>query len=833
MSQPDGPPKRGIPPLPRTPVDTGQGPTSDAEATLDTASSAIAGGKRKTTEIQAIGPYLLVRKLGEGGMGQVWLAEQTAPVKRQVALKLIRVGMYDDAVVQRFLGEQQSLAVMNHPAIAKVFDAGSTRDGQPYFIMEYVDGSSITKYCDSKKLKIRERLELFIKVCEGVQHAHQKAIIHRDLKPSNVLVSEVDGKPLPRIIDFGIAKAISSKPGADQTMFTQIGALVGTPGFMSPEQADPSVLDVDTRTDVYSLGVILYALLTGMLPFDTEQWGKRPIDEVLRQLRQEDPPSPSTKLDPRTKTSAAVAELRGAEPRQLVSLLHGDLDAITLKAIERDRTRRYGTPSEMAADIRRYLNNEPVLAQPASASYRVKKYARRHRVGVSVAAGLMSLLAGFVVLQAMQLRRITRERDRANRITDFMTRMFKVSDPSEARGNTITAREILDKSSQEIDKSLEKDPELRGRMMYVMGAVYQNLGLYPKAHSLLEQAVEIQRTVLGPGHAETLGSMNALALGLEEEDRFTEAEKLARQTLATSRQAFGARNANTLKSMNTLVAILTQEGSYAEAEKLARETVEIARGVLGPEHPDSIKYLSGLADVENALGRFPQAEKLLREALEVQRRVVGPEHPDTLNLMNNLAVMLDDAGRPAEAEKVERELLEIQRRILGPEHPGTLRSSSNLANYISSQQRYAEAEKLQRETLEIERRVLGPNHSASLSTMDNLANSLSELGRYAEAEKLERETVGLRTRVSGPDHPSTAGAVYNLACILALEGRRDEAISFLRQSVVHGLPVKAALGIESDSDLKSLHGDPRFDAVVAHAKERAAAQEPQAAQTQH
>ncbi len=792
MSQPNGPPKRGIPPPPQTSLDTGQGPISDAEATLDTASSVTASEKRKTTEIQTIGPYRLVRKLGEGGMGQVWLAEQTAPVKRQVALKLIRVGIYDDAVVQRFQAEQQSLAMMNHPSIAKVFDAGSTPDGQPYFIMEYVDGPSITKYCDSKKLKIRERLELLIKVCEGVQHAHQKAIIHRDLKPSNVLVSEVDGKPLPRIIDFGIAKAISSKPGADQTMFTQIGAMVGTPGFMSPEQADPSVLDVDTRTDVYSLGVILYALLAGMLPFDTEQWRKRPIDEVLRQLRQEDPPSPSTKLDPRTETSTAIAELRGTEPKQLASLLHGDLDAITLKAVERDRTRRYGTPSELAADIQRYLHNEPVLAQPASVSYRLKKYVRRHRVGVSVAAGLMLLLAGFVVLQAMQLRRITRERDRADRVTQFMTGMFRVSDPSEARGNTITAREILDKSSKEIDKSLEKDPELQAQMMYVMGRVYQDLGLYPKAQSLLEQAVEIQRTVLGPGNAETLGTMNALALGLLEEGRLPEAEKLARQTLATARKTLGAKNANTLKSMNTLDTILTEEGKYEEAEKLARETVDRARSLIGPEDPDSVKYLANLASVENGLGRYAEAEKLLREALEVQRRVVGPEHPNTLLLMNNLAVVLDDSGHWAESEKIEREVLDIERRILGSEHPDTLR------------------------------------------TMENLANALSELERYAEAEKLERETIDLRTRISGPDHPLTAGAVYDLACILAREGRGDEAISFLRQSLEHGLPIKTVQGIESDSDLKSLHGDRRFDAIVAEARQRtAAAQKTQAAQAQH
>jgi serine/threonine protein kinase len=779
MSHPDGPPKSGIPPVLGSPVDTGDVPTRDAEATLDTASSTTAGGERQTTDIQAIGPYRLVRKLGQGGMGQVWLAEQTAPFQRLVAIKLIRAGMYDDALLQRFQAERQSLAIMNHPCIAKVFDAGATPEGQPYFVMEYVSGPPISDYCDQKQLKIRERLELFMRVCEGVQHAHQRAVIHRDLKPANILVVEVDGKPTPRIIDFGIAKAVSSKP-AGETLLTQFGGFVGTPGYMSPEQADPAIEDVDTRTDVYSLGVVLYVLLTGLLPFDPRSWKQKPLHEVLRQLRDEDPLRPSTKISTSRETQKATAEFRQTEPQQLVSLLRGDLDWITMKAVEKDRVRRYATPSELAADIQRYLRHEPVTARPASTAYRVRKYVRRHRIAVSVAAGLATLLVAFAINQAVQLRRITRERDRADRVSQFMTNMFKVSDPSEARGNTITAREILDKFSKEIDKSLEKDPELRARMMYVMGTVYQNLGLYPKAQSLLERAIEIQRNILGPAHAETLGSMNTLAGCLDREKRLPEAEKLARQTLATARQTFGAQNANTLKSMNTLANILIDEGSYPEAGKLARETVDIGGRLLGSQNPDSVKYLVTLASVETGLGHYPEAEKLLRQGLEVQRRVVGPEHPDTLLFLNNLAAVLDDAGRWAESEKIETELLDIERRILGPEHPDTLR------------------------------------------TMDNLANSLSELGRYAEAEKLERQTIDLRTRVSGPDHSLTAGAVYDLACILAREGRRDEAISVLRQSLEHGLPSKTALGIESDSDLKSLHGDPRFDAIVVAARHHAA-----------
>jgi len=335
------------------------------------------------TVAKLLGPYRLLRKLGEGGMGQVWLAEQTEPVRRRVALKLIKGGMYDDSALRRFQSERQSLAIMEHPAIAKVFDAGATPDGQPYFVMEYVPGVSITEYCDKKKLRIRERLDLFIQACEGVQHAHQKAIIHRDLKPANILVVDVDGKPVPRIIDFGLAKSVTPflSGGSFNTM---AGGFVGTPGYMSPEQADPDVRDVDTRTDVYSLGVILYELLTGYLPFDVAQWKKLRLDEVLKHIREEDPPRPSTKVHTEQDTSTAKAQARGTESGQLESLLKGDLDWIALKALDRDRGRRYGTPSELAADITRYLTNEPIVARPASAGYRLRKYVRRHRIAVSV-----------------------------------------------------------------------------------------------------------------------------------------------------------------------------------------------------------------------------------------------------------------------------------------------------------------------------------------------------------------------------------------------------------------------------------------------------------------
>jgi non-specific serine/threonine protein kinase/serine/threonine-protein kinase len=629
-----------------------------------------------------------LEQLGEGGCGVVYVAEQEEPVRRRVALKVIKLGMDTRQVIARFEAERQALALMDHPAIAKVFDAGSTPEGRPYFVMEYVAGIPITAYCDKHKLTTRQRLELFILVCEGVQHAHQKAIIHRDLKPSNILVSEVDGKPMPRIIDFGVAKATSQQLSAG-TMYTRLGAVIGTLGYMSPEQADSAGEDIDTRTDVYSLGVVLYELLVGELPFDFQ---KLAFDEVLRRLREQDAPRPSARLRTLGGQSAITAQNRGADLPTLTRQVRGDPDAIALKALEKDRARRYATPSELAADIERNLRHEPVLARPASAVYRARKYVRRHRLGVAVAGAAVLLLAAFAVVQAVALRRITRERDRADRITTFMTGMFKVSSPSEARGNTVTAREILDKAAKEIGAGLNNDPELQAKMMDTMAGTYGGLGLYSRAQALFERAVEIQRRVLGPGSPDTLRSMSFLA------------------------------------------AALSYEGRYAEAEKLQRET------------------------------------------LDIQRRVLGPEHPDTLFSMIDLARTLEGEGRFAEAEKLHRETLDIERRVLGPEHPRTLNG------------------------LELE------------------AGDISREGRYGDAEKLFREAIRTAGKANQPG--VLAEAWYNFACVAAVAGRREEALRYLAQAIDHGF---ANPGLMADDDLKFLHGDPRFEALVAHSKAGAAA----------
>lgn len=732
------------------------------------------------TQPKSIGPYQLVRKLGEGGMGQVWLAEQTAPVKRNVALKLIKVGMYDGEVLQRFHSERQSIAMMDHPAIAKVFDAGATPDGQPYFVMEYVQGVPITQYCDQKRLTIAQRLELFIKVCEGVQHAHQKAIIHRDLKPANILVTEVDGKPGPRIIDFGIAKATGPEIG-DETMMTRVGGFVGTPGYMSPEQADSTVQDVDTRTDVYSLGVVLYVLLAGEEPFDATKWKKQPVYEVLRQLREVDPPRPSTRIRSDKPSSTSRAENRGMQPSQLENVLHGDLDWITMKALEKDRARRYGAPTELAADIGRYIANEPILARPASTAYRIRKYVRRHRIAVAVASGLILLLAAFAVIQAVQVRRVTqerdrtaRERDRANRITDFMLQIFKVSDPTESRGNTITARELLDKASKDIDTGMA-DPEVQAQMLHVMGEVYDNLGIQSRAQTLFSRAAETRRRVLGPNHPDTLDSLSLLSWEFY------------------------------------------LDGRYAEAEKLQREALETQLRVLGPNDPRAIYSLNHLAGIVGDQGRFSEAEKLHRQALEAARRTLGPGSRQALITEANLAHDLNFENRYAEAETVMRDAVDLARKNLGEDNPDTLKIMSVLGWTLEEEKHYAEAEKIQRETLEIQRRVLGAEHPSTLLSMTRLAVVLQDERKYAEAKKVYSDTLSIQRRVLGPESADTALTVYNMGCLAALEG--DQAFSLLRQAIDHGLFPSQDLQMEGDDALISLKSDARFTALLAHAKQ--------------
>ncbi|MGA7927920.1 MAG: serine/threonine-protein kinase, partial [Candidatus Sulfotelmatobacter sp.] len=703
----------------------------------------------------SIGPYRLIRKLGQGGMGEVWLAQQSTPVKRQVALKIIKTARYDKSAFIRFDLERQALAMMDHPAIAKVFDAGSTAEGQPYFAMEYVPGLPITEYCDEKHLSPSERVLIFTKVCEGVQHAHQKAIIHRDLKPSNILVVEVDGKPVPRIIDFGLAKAISQQPQGG-TLVTRAGGLVGTPGYMSPEQMNPMVADVDTRSDVYSLGVVLYELLTGVLALDAKQWESKPFHEVLRQVHEEEPTSPSTRLN-NDPAAAAIAEKRSTDPRQLANMLRGDLDWITLKALERDRARRYGTPAELAADLGRYLRNEPVIARPASLVYRTKKYVQRHRFGVAAATAAALLLIAFGVMQAIELRRITRERDRADRVTKFMTGMFKVSNPSEARGNAVTAREILDKSSKDIDTGLRKDPELQAQLMKTMAQTYAGLGLYGRAQDLTEHALGIQRLLFGERNRETLASESYLAQLLRAQEHLPEAEKLLQNTIETQRQVLGPNDPDTLGSMDRLGYVYANEARPGDAENLFRQTLNAERKVLGPDDPQTLSTSNELAEVLTPQGRYAEADQIYGELVAAQKRTLGPDHPATLLSMSHAAENLEEEGRFPEAEKLYSDVIAAQRRVLGPEHPQTLRAMMMLAVTMMKEGNYAEADKLQSQVIEIKTRVLGPTHTSTLQSMEMKALGLSREGYYADSEKMFRDVI---EKAEKTDQPATVAEAW-------------------------------------------------------------------------
>jgi non-specific serine/threonine protein kinase/serine/threonine-protein kinase len=800
----------------------------------------------------SIGPYRLLQIVGEGGMGQVWRAEQTRPVRRIVALKLIKAGMDTREVVRRFESERQAVAVMDHPAIAKVFDAGSTPSGRPYFAMEYVDGLTITKYCDEHRLAIRDRLKLFVRVCEGIQHAHQKAIIHRDIKPSNVLVAEVDGKPLPKIIDFGVARAISPD-SADETAFTREGAILGTPEYMSPEQASTLAGTLDTRTDVYSLGVLLYELLVGAAP---HEFSGLPLFEVLRTIREEPAQRPSVRYRALGMDSG-TAHNRRLTASALYDELHSDLDIIVLKALKRNPENRYGSPQELAADLTRYLRHDPVLARPASAFYVARKYVSRHWVLVAGAAAVFLMLVSFGIWQSVELHRIRRERDRADRIAQFMTEIFQVSDPSESRGNQITAREVLDRASAGIETGLRNDPELQAKLMGLMGGVYFRLGLYGRAESLLRYSFNSRRRMFRGDTLETAQSMHDLAIVRRRQGDAAEAKTLDLEVLAVRTRLLGSGNADTLNAMSSLAADFIDEGQYREAERLQQTVYESDRRLLGPEDSNTLMAMENLGDTLGRQGRFREGEDFERRALEIKRRKLGSDHPDTLHAMQHLAEALYDAGNYPEAEKLDRELLSTRTRVLGVDHPDTLESMVALANPLENENRLPEAEQWARRAIAGEERVLGREHPQVLLAMNNLAGILADQGRYREAEQLDRRVVEIRSRVLGPEHPytlhssgilafilmlkgslveaeqlahrtreaqarlvgpnnpETAEITYTLACIAARRGQTKQAIALLRDAVDHGLRPNAAKGIADEPSLKSLRGDPGFQSLVA------------------
>jgi len=745
--------------------------------------SALDGGGPGT----AIGRYHLLQRIGEGGMGEVWLAEQKEPVRRRVALKLIKAGMNSREVMARFESERQALALMDHPAIAKVFDAGSTPQGAPYFVMEYVAGVPITTYCDNHRLSTRERLQLFIRVCEGVQHAHQKAIIHRDLKPSNILVVEVDGHPAPKIIDFGVAKALSQRL-TEETMLTLVGTLLGTPEYMSPEQALSSGEDIDTRTDVYSLGVIFYVLLAGEPPIELR---KVALHEFLRRLREEEPPKPSTKVRMQDRaTSAEVARKRQTEAPALVRQLRGDLDSIALKALEKDRSRRYGSPSDFAADIGRFLRDEAVVAVPPSVAYRARKFAHRYRAALVTVAAFVLVLIGGAVISIRESIRAKQEAAVAQAVNDFLQNDLLAqastatqSGPSVKPDPDLKVRTALDRAATRIGGKFQGQPEVEAGIRDTMGQTYVDLGLYPEAQTQLEQALDLHRRALGAENPKTLKTMSHLGEITRVQGKYPEAEALLSQALAIQRRVLGSEHADTLGSMNSLAILCMDEGKYAQAEALLSQTLEVKRRVQGPEHPDTLKSMNSLASVYDEEGKYPQAEGLKSQVLEIRRRVLGPDHPATLASMNNLALVYDIEGKYGQAEALYSQTLAIKRRVLGPEHPSTLISMNNLAAENGKEGKYAQAEALFNQTLAIARRVLGPEHPNTLSFLSDFASMYQLQGKYDLAETYAAQALAGFRHAVGAEHPETMAREADLALAYVSQGKFTEAEPLAREAL--------------------------------------------------
>jgi eukaryotic-like serine/threonine-protein kinase len=714
-----------------------------------------------------IGRYKLLQELGAGGFGVVYMAEQEEPVRRRVALKIIKLGMDTKEVIARFEAERQALALMDHPHIAKVLDAGATAGGRPYFVMELVKGERITEYCDKNNLTTRQRLDLFVQICQAIQHAHQKGIIHRDIKPSNILVALQDGLPVPKVIDFGIAKATEQRL-TDKTFFTVMGDFVGTPAYMSPEQAEMSSMDIDTRCDIYSLGVLLYELLTGKTPFDPWELLAKGIEEMRRAIREDEPRRPSTRLTTMDQAElTTTAKSRRTDAPKLVHLMRGDLDWIVMKCLEKDRTRRYETASELALDLQRHIHNEPVLARPPSNAYRFQKMVRRNKLACAAVATItLTLLLGVVasVWQARRAIRAEREQSQLRQeaeaeskkarietaraktaetlaqqrlteseaISKFLTGLFQSPDPARD-GRTIKVVDVLGAAVKKLDTELKDQPERRARLQSTLGMTYRALGLSREAIPLQEKVRDYYLAVSGPEHTETLQAMNNLANSYFAAGRRDEALTLRERVLALRRKVSGLEDPETLKAMNNLAVSYDVADRRDEALKLKEEVVALRRKVIGPEDPYTISAMQNLANSYATADRRDEALKLREEVLALCRKVSGPEHLYTLMAMGNLAVSYDDAGRRDEALKLREQVLAIFRKVSSPEHPDTLTAMHNLAISYDEVGRRDEALTLREQVLALHRKVSGPEHPDTFEAMEYLALSYSEAGRGKEA----------------------------------------------------------------------------------------------------
>jgi len=727
---------------------------ADEASTLDDRADpdplAVVTEKRFAVGGRRIGAWVLRHEIGRGGMGVVWLAARASgDFDQNAALKLIKRGFDTDEIVARFRRERRILARLEHPHIARLLDGGVTDEERPWFAMEHVEGETLTAWCRARNASLGQRLRLFLDTCGAVQHAHRNLVVHRDLKPSNILVTSVGEV---KLLDFGIASLLQGE--GDEGRSATIGVRLHTPEYAAPEQIRGE--RATTATDVFGLGVVLYELLAG----------QRPPRGTAAAASAAGPPPPS-KIAPRSEGRA----------------LRGDLDAIVLMALRDEPESRYSSAEAFAEDIRRHLSGLPVLARRGTRSYLLRKFIARHRTGVAAAVVAAMGLLAFTGWQAVQERRITRERDRAERVSKFLVDLFKVSDPGEARGNSVTAREVLDRGAESIEKNLEDAPDVQADLSDTLGQVYSSLGLNEKAEVFLSRAVETHRRVLGPEHPRTLRSMAGLGSVLQPLGRWSEAEAIYRQVLPVQERVLGRDHRDTLATAHGLASALLALTRLDEAEPILLRAVAGRERVLGPDDPDTLKSENNLVWLYRRVGRLDDAEPLARRIVDSKTRVLGPDHPSTLTSVYNLTGILKDRGRYAEAETLHRRTLEIQLRVLGPDHPQTLETRAALAYTVRDEGRLPDAEALALDVLAARRRVLGPEHALTAESISGLAHVYYLEKRYADAEALFRKTLDIYTRTLGPDSPDTLRAMNNVGAMLVNDGRLVKAEQLLKTTL--------------------------------------------------
>lgn len=742
-----------------------------------------------------LGKYRILSLIGEGGMGSVYEAEQEQP-HRRVALKVVKAGCVSTELLRRFELEAETLARLQHPGIAQIYEAGTADEGfgpQPYFAMEYIHGHTLRDFVGDHAPEIRQRLELMTKVCDAVEHAHQRGIVHRDLKPGNILV---DSGGQPKVVDFGVARVTDGD--AQISRQTDLGQLVGTLAYMSPEQALGDPLALDTRSDIYALGVILYELLAGRLPY--------PIGSNLPE---------------------AVHTIQEVDPPPLSSInrsCRGDIETIVAKALEKDKTRRYASASALAEDIRRHLKEEPILAAPASASYLLQKFAKRHKALVSSVALVLLVLAGGIVassVEAVRARRAERvavnQRDRADTeaatsraVVEFLQNdVLAQADPGVQAGPEtkpdpdLRVRTALDRAAARIAGKFTKQPLVEASIRQTIAQTYEDLGLFPQAQQQQERALELRRRELGESHPDTLRAMSFLATLFQDQDKAEEAEPLLTKTLEIQRRVLGAEHPDTLFSMNNLASYYRDRGKNPQAEPLAAKVLEVRRRTLGDGNRDTLASMDGLALTYANEGKYSLAEPLFERALEIARQLGGDEHPDTLLIMNDLAALYTREGKYDRAEPLYSSVLATQRRVLGAHHPDTLTTMGNLAALEENQHRYAQAEQMAVEVLDSTRQVLGEKHYYTLLSMNNLASIYYHEGKYARAKPLYKTVLATMLEEQGEEHPSTLSTMASLAQLYTKQGEYAQAEPLFSRTLKIE---RRVLGEEHPSTLTSMNG---------------------------